>query len=31
VAVRERSGGDLGAVDVDDFVAQVLEEIVTRA
>jgi len=31
VAVRERSGGDLGAVDVDDFVAQILEEIVTRA
>jgi threonyl-tRNA synthetase len=31
VAVRERSGGDLGAVDVDDFVARVVEEIATRA
>ncbi|HIF12567.1 MAG TPA: threonine--tRNA ligase, partial [Dehalococcoidia bacterium] len=30
VAVRERSGGDLGAVDVDDFVARVVEEIATR-
>jgi len=31
VAVRERSGSDLGAVDVDDFVAQVVDEIATRA
>ena len=31
VAVRERSGSDLGAVDVDDFVAQIIDEIATRA
>jgi threonyl-tRNA synthetase len=31
VAVRERSGGNLGAVDVDEFVARVVEEIATRA
>jgi threonyl-tRNA synthetase len=31
VAVRERSGSDLGAVDVDDFVAQVVDQIATRA
>lgn len=31
VAVRERSGGNLGAVDIDDFVARVVEEIATRA
>ncbi|MBT4072137.1 MAG: threonine--tRNA ligase [Chloroflexi bacterium] len=31
VAVRERSGGDLGAMDVDEFVTRVAEEINTRA
>ena len=31
VAVRERSGGDLGAMDVDEFVARVSEEVKTRA
>ena len=31
VAVRARSGGNLGAVPVDDFVAQITEEITTRA
>ena len=31
VAVRARSGGNLGAVSVDDFVAQITEEIATRS
>ena len=31
VAVRERAGGDLGAMDVDEFVARIAEEIKTRA
>ncbi len=31
VAVRERSGGNLGAVDVDEFVGRVVEEIAARA